>query len=66
MNLESVAARRAATPRAADRPAWGWPPKGVELWGKSGGTLFTIPIFQENEHISDHNGNGGRRQMRTD
>ena len=54
MNLESVAARRAATPRVADRPAWGWPPEGRRAWGKPGGTLFTVPIFQENEHISDH------------
>ena len=34
MNLESVAALRAATPRAADRPARGWSPEGVEQEGK--------------------------------
>ena len=34
MNLESVAALQAATPRAANRPAWGWPPEGVEREGK--------------------------------
>ena len=41
MNLESVAARRSATPRAADRPAWGWLPESVEREGKPGGTLYT-------------------------
>ena len=34
MNLESVAARRVATPRVAERPDWGWPPEGVEQEGK--------------------------------
>ena len=55
-----MAARRVATPMAADRPAWGWPPNGVEPWGKPGRTLFTVPIFQENEHISDHSGHPSR------
>ena len=39
MNIESVAdARRAATPRAADRPAWGWPSEGVERERKPAAT----------------------------
>ena len=38
MNLESVAARRAVTPRVAERPAWGWPPEGVEREGKPAAT----------------------------
>ena len=33
-----MAARRAATPRAADRLAWGWPPEGVEREGKPAAT----------------------------
>ena len=44
VNLELVAARRASTARAADRPAWGWPSKGVEWEGKPGRTLFTVLI----------------------
>ena len=38
MNLESVDAQRVATPRAADRPAWGWSPKGIEREGKPAAT----------------------------
>ena len=33
-----MAALRAATPKAADRPAWGWPPEGVEREGKPAAT----------------------------
>ena len=38
MNLECVAARRAATPRADERPDWRWPPEGVEWEGKPAAT----------------------------
>ena len=34
-------------PRAAERPAWGGPPTGIEPWGKPGGTIFSVPIFQD-------------------
>ena len=47
MNLESVAAGRAATPRAADRPAWGWSPEGIEREGKQAATPMKMwPVRQ--------------------
>ena len=43
MNLESVTAWRAATPKVADRPARGWPPEGVEREGKPAATPMKMP-----------------------
>ena len=37
-----MAALRAANPRAADRPAWGWPPEGIEWEGKPAATPMKI------------------------
>ena len=63
MNLESVATRRAATPRVANRPAWGWPPEGVEREGKPAATPMNMwPVHPWKEEKK--NGQRGRDEKR--
>ena len=54
MNLESVDARKAATPRASDRPAWVWPPEAVEREEKPAATPMKMWPMGRDGLISRH------------